>query len=107
MLTNTANDIKTLREKFGLNREVVEELYEEIVSYYHVKPKISTLPFNDAFEEVNGRKKYCDFFKFNDVECWGLDCNILADDKLDEPFFHFRICKENNKYTLQYLYTGS
>ncbi len=102
-----ARDIELLKEKFGLTDEIIEELYEGLACYYNKIPGISILPFDKALAEVNNEQKNFDFFKFNEAECWGVDCKILADGKLDEPIFHFRICMKNDKYILQYLYIGS
>lgn len=101
------NDIEKLKEKFGLISEVVDELNEELDCYYEARPKIGILPFDEAFAEIEGKNRGFEVFKFNDPECWGIDCNLFANGKIDEPIFHFRICENNKGYNLEYLYIGS
>lgn len=102
-----ANDVDTLKKEFGLTIEIIEEIYEELDSYFEERPKISILSFNEAFSDAEKEKGNYDIFKFNDVECWGIDCKILVNEKIDDPIFHFRICKYNEKYNLEFLYIGS
>jgi hypothetical protein len=101
------NNVETLKGKFGLISEVVEELNEELDCYYEVRPEINILPFDEAYRCMIEEERGFEIFKFNDVECWGIDCNLVINGKIDEPLFHFRICKNDKEYNLEFLYIGS
>ena len=100
-------DSDILKYKFNIIEDNVDYLYETLYNYYDQKTKIDILPFEEAYNDAVEEQRYCDIFKFNDEECWGVDFNILANGKIDEPKFHFKICKKNEQYILEFLYIDS
>ena len=102
-----ANKDDEVCKRFGISKEIIDEIRETISDYFGDWQEIKPIDINRR-PESRANKPLFDVFEMNQLDTYGVECVLVdANENETELIFHAEFVAINDGYNLLYKYIGS
>lgn len=105
-LINANKDDEAIK-RFGISKEIINEIREVITDYFGKWQKIYPLDISKQ-SEARENKPLFNVFEMNQSNTFGVECVLVDENKNEtELIFHAEFVAINDGYKMNYKYIGS